>query len=201
MLTIGLTGGIGSGKSTVAAILAELGALVWDADRIGHTVYAPGTAAYRDLLAEFGSGILGDDSAVNRKKLGAIVFSDRDALARLNAIVHPRIFERMAAMIGEARTAGEKRIIVIEAAVLIEAGWQSLFNEIWLVETAHGLVIERVGRDRKMSPEQADARIRAQLADTERRAHASVVIANNGTLEDLRAQTARVYNEALQRDH
>ncbi|HUY18690.1 MAG TPA: dephospho-CoA kinase [Candidatus Binataceae bacterium] len=199
MLTIGLTGGIGSGKSTVAHMLSELGALVWDADVIGHSVYEPGMPAYDDLVAAFGKAIVGADDKIDRKALGRIVFADAADLKRLNAIVHPRIFERMAAMVSEARGAGERRPIVIEAAILIEAGWQKLFDEIWLVVTSHERVIERVERYRKMTREQIEARIRAQLSEAERQKWARLVIRNDGTLDDLRSRTAAVFEQALAR--
>ncbi|HTW87167.1 MAG TPA: dephospho-CoA kinase [Candidatus Binataceae bacterium] len=196
MLTIGLTGGIGSGKSTVANVLTELGALVWDADQIGHAVYAPGTPARDELVAAFGSAIVGPDDKIDRKALGRIVFADTAALKRLNAIVHPRIFERMGAMVREARAAGERRLIVIEAAILIEAGWQNSVDEVWLVVTTHEHVIERVERDRQMTREQIEARIRAQLPEPERRKWADVVIANDGTLDELRSATTVIFEEA-----
>lgn len=196
MLTIGLTGGIGSGKSTVANILAELGALVWDADVIGHSIYEPGMPARDELVAAFGSAILGSDGKIDRKALSRIVFADAAALKRLNAIVHPRIFERMQAMLREARAASERRPIVIEAAILIEAGWQNLVDEIWLVVTTRECVIERVERDRKMTREQIEARIRAQLSEQERRKWANVVLGNDGTLDELRWATAAVFGEA-----
>ncbi len=199
MLTIGLTGGIGSGKSTVAKLLAGLGALVWDADPIGHSVYEPGTPAYDELLAAFGAAITGGDGRIDRKALGRIVFADPSALKRLNAIVHPRIFEKMAAMVRAARAGGERRPIVIEAAILIEAGWQSLFDEIWLVTASREHVLERVERDRRMPREQVEARIRAQLSEPERRKWANVVIENNGTLEELKEATAAVFADALRR--
>jgi dephospho-CoA kinase len=199
MLTIGLTGGIGSGKSTVANMLSELGALVWDADVIGHSVYEPGMPAYDELVAAFGKAIVGADGKIDRKALGRIVFAQPAALQRLNAIVHPRIFERMAAMVSEARGAGERRPIVIEAAILIEAGWQKLFDEIWLVVTAHERVIERVESYRKMTREQIEARIRAQLSEQERRKWAKLVIQNDGSLDDLRSRTAAVFEQALAR--
>ncbi len=199
MLTIGLTGGIGSGKSTVAKMLAALGAVVWDADVIGHSVYEPGMPAREELIAAFGPAIVGADDRIDRKALGRIVFADPDALKRLNAIVHPRIFERMAAMVREARAQGERRPIVIEAAILIEAGWQKLFDEIWLVTASREHVIERVERNRKLARDQIEARIRAQLPESERRKWAKVVIENDGTFDALEKTTAAAFSQALSR--
>lgn len=198
-LTIGLTGGIGSGKSTASKILAELGAPVIDADKVGHAIYAPGGPAYQDLIDAFGEGILGSDRTIDRRKLGPIVFADPAALKRLNSIVHPKMFVRMREMVGEMRDRGEERPIVIEAAILIEANWQPLFDEIWLVVASREHVVERVERDRGMKPEQTEARIRAQLSDDERRKHATAVITNDGTLDDLRAMMTRLWREATAR--
>lgn len=198
-LTIGLTGGIGSGKSTASKILAGLGAPVIDADKVGHAIYAPGGPAYQDLIDAFGEGILGADHTIDRRKLGPIVFADPAALKRLNAIVHPKMFVRMREMVAEMRRGGEARPIVVEAAILIEANWQPLFDEIWLVVASREHVIERVERDRGMKPEQTDARIRAQLSDDERRKHATIVITNDGTLDDLHAKMTRLWQQALER--
>lgn len=200
MLTIGLTGGIGSGKSTVSKFLAELGAPVIDADKVGHAIYQPDGPAYQDMIDAFGRGILAPDGAIDRKKLGPIVFSDPAALKRLNAIVHPKMFARMREMVAALRAQGERKPIVIEAAILIEANWQPLFDEIWLVIASKERVIERVERDRGMKPEQTEARIRAQLSDDERRSHASLVITNDGTLEELRARVAEVWQDAMRRN-
>jgi dephospho-CoA kinase len=201
MLTIGLMGGIGSGKSTVTAILAELGAPVIDADKVGHAIYAPDGPAYPDMIAAFGEGILADDHTIDRKKLGPIVFGDPSALKRLNAIVHPKMFTRMREMIDALRASGERKPIVVEAAILIEANWQQLFNEIWLVAAARERVIERVERDRGLKPEQTEARIKAQLSTEERRKHASLVINNDGSIEQLRAQVAGLWQSALERNN
>jgi dephospho-CoA kinase len=198
-LTIGLTGGIGSGKSTAAKILAELGAPVIDADKVGHAIYAPGGPAYQNLIDAFGEAILAPDRTVDRRKLGPIVFADPVALKRLNSIVHPKMFVRMGEMVAEMRRGGEARPIVIEAAILIEANWQPLFDEIWLVVAPRGHVIERLERDRGMKPGQIEARIRAQLSDDERRKHATMVIANDGTLDELHATMTRLWREALAR--
>lgn len=200
MLTIGLTGGIGSGKSTVAKFLAELGAPVLDADQVGHAIYQPGGPAYQEMIDAFGREILAPDGAIDRKKLGPIVFGDPAALKRLNAIVHPKMFARMREMVAAMRADGERKPIVIEAAILIEANWQALFDEIWLVAAAKERVIERVERDRGMKPEQTEARIRAQLSDDERRRHASIIVVNDGTLEQLRARVAELWRGALERN-
>ncbi len=199
-LTIGLTGGIGSGKSTAAKILAELAAPVIDADKVGHAIYAPGGPAYQDLIEAFGEGILAPDRTIDRRKLGPIVFADPAALKRLNSIVHPKMFVRMREMVAEMRRGGEARPIVIEAAILIEANWHPLFDEIWLVVAPRERVIERLERDRGLKPAQTEARIRAQLSDDERRKHATTVVTNDGTIEDLRTKVAQLWEGALKRN-
>lgn len=200
MLTIGVTGGIGSGKSAVAAMLAQLGAPILDADKVGHAIYQPGGPAYADVVAAFGEGILAADRTVDRKKLGPLVFGDPAALKRLNSIVHPKMLARMREMVTEMRRNGERRPIVIEAAILIEANWQPLFDEIWLVTAPREQVIIRVERERAMQREQTEARISAQLSDDERRMHASLVVENNGTLDELRAKIAGLWQDALKRN-
>src|SRR5579875_1548037 len=200
MLTIGLTGGIGSGKSTVAKILAGLGAPSFDADKVGHEIYLPGTPAYHDVIAAFGQGIVAPDGTIDRKKLGPIVFADPAQLKRLEAIVHPRMFERMRQMVAEMRAQGVTAPIVIEAAILIEAHWQPLFDEIWLVVAPRQQVLRRIEAERGLKPEQTEARIKAQLPDEERRKHATIVIDNSGTLEELRAKVEKLWDELLVRN-
>ncbi len=200
MLTIGLTGGIGTCKSTVAKTLNELGARVLDADKIGHEIYLPGGPAYDNVVAAFGKRILAPDGTIDRKLLGPIVFADPAALKRLNAIVHPRMFARMREMVGDIRSGGERAPIVIEAAILIEANWMPLFDEIWLVVASRDNVVRRIERDRGLKPEQTEARIRAQLPDDERRRYAALVIDNDGTLDQLRAKLAEVWRAAVERN-
>ena len=200
MLTIGLTGGIGSGKTTVTKILAELGAPIVDADKVGHAIYAPDGPAYADMIAAFGNGILADDRTIDRTKLGPIVFADPAALKRLNSIVHPKMYARMREMIYAMRAAGEARPIVVEAAILIEANWLPLFNEVWLIVAAKERVIDRVERDRGLARVQVEARIKAQLSDDERRKHAAIVITNDSTIDDLRATLAATWRAALERN-
>ena len=200
MLTIGLTGGIGSGKSTVTKLLAEMGAPIIDADKVGHAIYAPDGPAYADMTAAFGPEILAPDRTIDRKKLGPIVFADPAALKRLNSIVHPRMFTRMREMVEELRANGERKPIVVEAAILIEASWQPLFNEIWLVTASRERVIERIERDRGLKPEQTQARISAQLADQERQRFATLVISNDGTIIELQEKVVSAWRAALARN-
>lgn len=200
MLTIGVTGGIGSGKSAVAAMLAQLGAPILDADKVGHAIYQPGGPAYAEVVAAFGEGILAADRTVDRKKLGPLVFGDPAALKRLNSIVHPKMLAQMREMVAEMRRNGERRPIVVEAAILIEANWQPLCDEIWLVTAPPEEVITRVERQRGMQRAQTEARISAQLSNDERRKHASLVVENNGTLDELRAKIAALWQDALKRN-
>ncbi|MGH7863663.1 MAG: dephospho-CoA kinase [Candidatus Binataceae bacterium] len=199
MITIGLTGGIGSGKSAVAKILAEFGAPAFDADKIAHSTYAPGGAAYDAVVAAFGDKILAEDRTVDRMKLGQIVFADSSQLEKLTSIVWPATFARMKQLVAEARSGGERKPIVIEAAVLIEAKWQALFDEIWLVTTSREHVIARIERDRGLKRAQTEARIRAQLSDHERRKHVSIEIANDGTIDELRTKIAALWKQACGR--
>jgi len=192
---IGLTGGIGSGKSTVARMLATLGAHVINADTVGHEVYAPGTAGWQRVTGRFGEEILGEAANIDRRKLGAIVFADPQALRDLNAIVHPLIgaeIERRVRAYGES---GATIPVVIEAAILLEANWTTLVDQIWVVCANAGDVVERVRAERGMAEEQTRARIRAQLSDAERRNAADVVLENNGTLAELEARVRDAWRQ------
>lgn len=192
MKTIGLTGGIGSGKSTVSQLLGELGAFVIDADKVGHEIYLPGKEAWKQVTAAFGQDILAPDQTIDRKKLGAIVFGSEDARKRLNSIVHPLMFTDINRRIKEKRAAGFTKPIVVEAAILIEANWLPLTDEVWLVITNKSAVIDRVAAQRGLSAKDTEARIASQLSDAERRKYATLVIENDGSLEDLKqkVQTA-----------
>lgn len=182
---IGLTGGIGSGKSTVAAILAELGAHVIDADRIGHEVYLPGTEGFRRVVEAFGPTVVGSDGLIDRKTLGAIVFADPAALARLNALVHPLIGEAIRARIATALDAADARPIVVEAAIMFEAGWR-FFDHVWLVTASPEVAIARVVASRGVTADAVRARMGAQMSEADRRRLADLVIENDGTPEALR---------------
>ena len=190
---IGLTGGIGSGKSTVAAMLAELGALVIDADKVGHDVYRPGTEGFRRVVDAFGPGVVAADGTIDRARLGARVFADPGELARLNAIVHPLIGDeirrRMQAALAEARD----RPIVVEAAIMLEAGWR-FFDRVWVVVVSPEVAVARVTASRGLSRDDVLRRIGAQMPNADRRRAADVVIENDGSLAELRAQVEAAWH-------
>lgn len=196
MKVIGLTGGIGSGKSLVTEMLKELGTELINADLLGHRVYLPGRQAWHELIQAFGDNILAPDKSIDRKKLGQIVFNDKKALEKLNAITHPRIFEDAAMEIREIRSRKEDQgVVVFEAAILIEANWTSLVDYVWVVTADKEVVIRRLIERNKMSIEQAEARIKSQLSNEERVKYADVVIRNNDTLEVLRQQVMSAWQK------
>jgi len=184
---VGLTGGIGAGKSTVAQILAELGAEIIDADRIGHEVYRPGSDGFARVAEAFGPGVVGADGAIDRRALGALVFADPAARARLNAIVHPLIAAEVARRIAAARATGAARPLVVEAAVLLEAGWRALVDRVWVVSARRENAIARVMATRGLERAEVERRLDAQLSDAERRREADVVLENDGSPAALRA--------------
>jgi dephospho-CoA kinase len=194
--TIGLTGGIGSGKSTVAGILEDLGAIVIYADSVAHELYQPNSVGWQRVVAAFGAGLLDADQTINRKKLGTIVFSDPAALQRLNAILHPLIFEEVHRRIAAHRFRGVAAPIVVEAAILIEANWLPLVDEVWLVASNQELVIDRVYHQRGLSADEVKRRLDAQLGDAQRRSHADVVIENTGSVDELRRQVENLWRRA-----
>lgn len=195
MKTVGLTGGIGAGKSAVARLLADHGAEVIDADRVGHEVYRPGSAGWGQVVEAFGREVVAADGTIDRQRLGARVFADPAELARLNAIVHPLIRDAVAARVATA--AGGPRPVVVEAALLIEAGWDGLVDEVWVVTARPEVITARLSAQRGLSAEAIAARMRAQLTDAARRARADVVIDNSDSLEALRATVERLWRERL----
>ncbi len=198
MKIIGLTGGYGSGKSTVAEFLAELGAAIIDADKVGHEVFKPGTKAWREVVGIFGQGIISTDGTIDRRKLGKIVFRDPDARVRLNHIMHPRIRERVETLIEEYEKVGAD-IVVIEAPLLLEAGWKSKVDEVWVTSIPQATVISRL-REQKGTPESESlARISAQLSDEERIQQADVVIYTDCTLDELKDRVVELWLELRSR--
>jgi dephospho-CoA kinase len=189
---VGLTGGVASGKSTVSAILAELGALVIDADALAREVVARGTPGLDAVVAEFGPGVLTPEGDLDRPAMGRLVFGDDAARRRLEAIIHPLVIERMAEI--EA-TAGEDDVVVHDIPLLAEGGRADTFDAVVVVDAPRDLQVERMLGDRGWTREDAESRIAAQATREERRAIATHVIDNNGTLEELRVRVEEVLDE------
>jgi dephospho-CoA kinase len=183
-VVIGLTGGIASGKSVVSRMLADRGALVIDADIVGHEAYAPGSGCFDDVVASFGKDVIGEDGRIDRRALGAKVFGDPAMRMRLESIVWPWMRGVMEERLAKLREDGVP-VVVLEAAVLLEADWVPLVDQVWVVTVPPDLARERIVARNGLTPEQADQRIAAQLSNDERKARAQVVIENSGTLEDL----------------
>lgn len=187
-MIIGLTGGIASGKSTAARHLARLGAHLIDADRLGHRAYEPGTAAHEAVIAAFGEAVRGDDGRIDRKALGAKVFGDAAQLKRLTDIVWPRIRCLAEAEIAAAQARQPEAVVVLEAAVLLEAGWQDAVDEVWAVVVGRDIAIARASARDGVDAAAVQARIDAQLSNDDRAAKAHVVLDNSGTPEALGAK-------------
>jgi dephospho-CoA kinase len=184
VLRIALTGGIGSGKSTVAARLADLGATVIDADALAREVLEPGTSGLARVVERFGDGVLSPEGTLDRPRLGAIVFNDPDALADLNAIVHPLVRQRTAELLAQA---GEDDVVVNDVPLLVETGLQDGFDAVIVVEAPIAVRLSRLV-DRGLTEDDARSRIAAQASDEQRRAVATVVIDNSGSVAELRTQ-------------
>lgn len=196
MIVIGLAGGIGTGKSEVSRVLKELGAAVLDADRFGHEVYLPNTDGLREVVATFGKDVLLPSGEVNRRALGAKVFGNPQAMEKLNAIAWPRICQRLIEGIEEERRKGTQ-VVVLDAAVLIEAGWTALADEVWVVTAPETDVVRRLQSRNNLTEEQVRARMDSQMPAKERVKHAHVVVENDGNLEDLRRKVMALWEHRL----
>jgi len=191
MKVIGLTGGVGSGKSTVAEMLRELGATVIDADQAAHEVYAPGTPGFDAVVAEFGADFV-RDGAIDRQRLGALVFNDDAARLRLNAIVHPLVREWMAARTAEAFERGDT-IVIQDVPLLFENGLEGLFSSVLLVYAPEAIQLERLVEGRGVPSERARAMIATQMPIDEKRRRAHHIVDNSGTVEQTRNQVEEVW--------
>jgi len=183
MLLIGLTGGIGSGKSAVATRLAELGAIVIDADAIAREVVEPGTDGLVQVVAEFGPDVLTATGELDRAALGRLVFADPQRRQALERIIHPRVRARSAEIVS---TAPDDAVVVNDIPLLVETGQAKNFPLVVVVLAAEDVRVARLVRDRGMTEDDARARIAAQATDEQRREVADIVIVNDGTLDDLR---------------
>jgi dephospho-CoA kinase len=189
---IGLTGGVASGKSTVSAILRELGAVVIDADALARDVVEKGTPGLAAVVEEFGPALLTADGDLDRAAMGELVFNDMDARRRLEAIVHPLVFERIVALEAAAPPGA---LVVHDIPLLAESGRADTFDAVIVVDAPEGVQVERMMRDRGWTEADARARIAAQASPEARRAIATHLIENTGTLAELRRQVERIYAE------
>jgi dephospho-CoA kinase len=194
MYVVGLTGGIGSGKSTVAGMLEELGATILSADLTGHEVYTPGRPAWQEIVAAFGRNVVAGDGTIDRAKLRNIVFSDPTELARLNSITHPRMKEMMREKIEDLRTQATE-VVVLEAALLYDAGWDDLTDEVWTTLAPPEVAAKRAAERSGIPVEQVLDRIqKAQMGDSDRVSRADIVINTVSTLEETRRQVENEWN-------
>jgi dephospho-CoA kinase len=197
MRTIGLTGGIGSGKSTVAQMLVARGAGFVNADLVGHRSYLRGTPTFERLIETFGREIVGENGEIDRQKLARRVFADPDDRHRLDDIVWPAMAEIMARDLDELRKQG-KAVAVLEAAILLEAGWQWLADEVWVVVASPETAVRRL-EAAGMEREHAEARIRSQLGNEERVYQADVVVENDGSLAELETKIESAWEQLQDR--
>jgi dephospho-CoA kinase len=192
MKVIGLTGGIGRGKSTVSGFLAQLGAVIIDADRVGHEALSTDSQVRRELLATFGWQVLSPSGEVDRKKLGEVVFSNPESLSQLNQIMHPRMYDMVKAQLEEYRRQGVG-VVVLEAPLLIEANWTSLVDEVWVTVASQSTVLRRLKEKFGLSEPEALARIGCQLASEERVKHADIIIDTDCDLDELKAKVKELW--------
>ena len=198
MTVIGLTGGIASGKSTAAERLGGLGAVVIDADRVGHRVYDPDTPGFEKVVNEFGHDLVAEDGTIDRKILGGKVFGNQEQMDRLTGIVWPEIRRLAKEDIAVLKREEPSRVVIFEAAVLIEAEWTDMVDEVWVCSVKPALAIERLIKRNSMSEEQAQARLDSQLSNKERETHADVKLNNSDSLEKFEGRVDRAWR-ALQK--
>lgn len=198
MFTVGLTGGIGSGKSTFAVLLAERGAQVIDADQLGRDALRPGQPAWHSVVDTFGDEILVEGTMdIDRKALAAVVFADRNKLAVLNAITHPVIAEGIANALEQLSHTDE--VVILDAALMVELGLDRIVNALIVVDAPDEVRKARLVRSRGMTLEDVEARIKAQAPRSELLERADIVVHNGGSLEDLAREADRVWAELKER--
>lgn len=192
-MVIGVTGGTGSGKSTVAKILKHLGAKVINADKVAREVVCKGQKAYNELLAYFGNEIVDENGEINRKKLASIVFNDPQKLETLNAITHKYIAEKIAALICSYYRRNSSEVIVVDAPLPIRHGFLDLVDKVWVVTADKETRVKRVMERDGLSAEEAVSRINSQMSEAEYLKLADEVLVNNGNVEELEKETVRLF--------
>jgi dephospho-CoA kinase len=196
MFVIGLTGNFGTGKTTVSQILAELGAIIIDADKLGHNLLQPDTETYKEIVAAFGKSILKPNEEIDRNKLGKLVFTDAAALNRLNQIMHPKMYEIVKEKIEKYRKTDTK-IVVLEAALLIEAAWTPLVDQVWITVAPEASIVRRLKNGRELKEEQILARLQAQMSSEEKAKGADVVINTDCSLDELGTKVTELWHTLL----
>ena len=192
-MIIGLTGGIASGKSTVSNYLAELGAIIIDADKIAHEIMEKGKTAYWQVIEAFGREILAENGEIDRSRLGKIVFNNLEKKKILEEITHPQVIREMREKIEEYRA--ENKVIVLDIPLLFEAGLEFMVDEIWVVYVDRGTQLQRLMARDGLSYEEANKRIQAQMSLEKKRVLADFVINNKGNIEDLKRQVLLKWRE------
>jgi len=193
MRVIGITGTIGSGKSTVCRMLRELGCPVIDADLEAHRSYERGTSTYREIVTTFGERILDSSGNIDRSSLGEIVFTDPSARKRLNSIVHPATLRRVVSSLHQFAAAGHDWAAV-EATLLIEAGWRDMVDQLWVVAAPDDSVVARLRRDRDQDEDHVRSRMSAQMPVLQMMEHADEIIYNDGDIEALRTRVESLWS-------
>lgn len=197
MLKVGLTGSIAVGKSFVVSVLAKLGCVTFDADKIAHSVMEPGRPAYRDIVREFGEGVLAPDRSIDRQKLGSIVFAEESRRLRLNEIVHPRVIEEQNRLLHDAEAKNPDGVAIIDAALMIESGGYKRFDKLIVVYCNRETQIERLMRRNQITREDAERRVAAQMSSEEKLRYGDYAIDTSGTFENTRQRVVEVYEGLL----
>lgn len=192
MFVIGLTGGIGTGKTEVTHVLRELGAVVIESDKVAHLSYRPGTDAYDEIIDQFGKEVLDDSGVIDRGKLGGLVFAGPDLRIQLEKIVWPAVRSWITERLIQEKERGTK-IIVIEVPKLFEAGWDDLADAIWTVEAPSAAIAQRVNVRSNLSETETNARVQAQITRAERAERADLLIENSAELADLRERITNLW--------
>jgi dephospho-CoA kinase len=194
---VGLTGGIGSGKSEVARLLADLGAVVVDADRLARQAVAPGTDGLRAVVEAFGAEVLAPDGSLDRQAVARRVFADPQARVALEAIVHPRVRAAAAALEAAVRADDPDAVVVHDVPLLVETGQRDAYDVVLVVDVDEDVQVQRLAAARGMSEAEARARMAAQASREQRLAAADVVVDNNGTLDDLARRVQQIWPDVL----
>ena len=194
MKVIGLTGGIGSGKTTVSEMLEELGAVVIDADKVGHLALEANAEIRREVIAAFGEDILKKSGQIDRKKLAQRVFGDAPALACLNRIMHPKMYNTVKAQLEDLRKQ-DVNVVILEASLLFEAGWNKLADEVWVTVAPEATIVKRIKKRSRLNQQEIQARIDSQLSEGERLKYANAVIDTDSSLNELKSTVRELWQK------